>query len=297
MLTVNELDQLQDALLVGAKIAAMHAGFVTDNNNIGETGAYPEADSLTDISLEPGAVRILPAGTDIKFNSPSSAMRVQLKGINRVSKKLADGSRVTYFYAWKGGPRLPGRPGSAEFVDAYNAAIAEKVRQPAGTIQAVLNAYQESPKYLDLADRTRKDYVRQIRQIESEFADFPLAGLSDRRTRGEFLAWRDKLAIKSRRQADYTFSTFAAIMAWAADRGLVSANPCARPGKLYRSKRAESIWFADDEAAMQKGAPKQGRTPGGDSRSWSTQGSTGRRSTGQEGRHDTDHDKKHPLDL
>lgn len=73
LLTVNELDQLQDALLVGAKIAAMHAGFVTDNNNIGGTGAYPEADSLTDISLEPGVVRILPAGTDIKFNSPSEA--------------------------------------------------------------------------------------------------------------------------------------------------------------------------------------------------------------------------------
>ncbi len=73
LLTVNELDQLQDALLVGAKIAAMHAGFVTDNNNIGGSGAYPEADSLTDISLEPGVVRILPAGTDIKFNSPSEA--------------------------------------------------------------------------------------------------------------------------------------------------------------------------------------------------------------------------------
>jgi len=182
-------------------------------------------------------------------------MRVQLKGINRVSKKLADGSRVTYFYAWKGGPRLPGKPGSVEFVDAYNAAIAEKVRQPAGTIQAVLNAYQDSPKFLDLADRTRKDYARQIRQIESEFSDFPLAALADRRTRGEFLAWRDKLAIKSRRQADYTFSTFAAIMAWAADRGLVSTNPCARPGKLYRSKRAESIWTADDEAALQSVAP------------------------------------------
>ncbi len=135
-------------------------------------------------------------------------MRVQLKGINRISKKLADGSRVTYFYAWKGGPRLPGKPGSTEFVDAYNAAIAEKVRQPAGTIQAVLNAYQDSPKYLDLADRTRKDYVRQIRQIEAEFADFPLAALADRRTRGEFLAWRDKLAIKSRRQADRQTTRF-----------------------------------------------------------------------------------------
>ncbi|MCF2870310.1 phage portal protein [Octadecabacter sp. G9-8] len=73
LLTLNEFDQLQDALLVGAKIAAMHAGFVTDQNNLGGTGAYPEADSLTDISLEPGVVRVLPAGTDIKFNSPSEA--------------------------------------------------------------------------------------------------------------------------------------------------------------------------------------------------------------------------------
>lgn len=182
-------------------------------------------------------------------------MRVQLKGINRVSKKLADGSKATYFYAWKGGPRLPGKPGSPEFVDAYNAAVVEKARQPSDTLQAVLNAYQNSPKYMDLAPRTRKDYVRQIRQIEAQFGDFPLAALTDRRTRGELLAWRDKLAIKSRRQADYTFSTFAAIMAWAADRGLVATNPCARPGKLYRSQRAESIWTADDEAALQAVAP------------------------------------------
>ena len=67
-------------------------------------------------------------------------MRVHLKGINRTSKKLADGTRVTYFYAWKGGPRLPGKPGSPEFVEAYNAAIAEKVQQPSGTIQSILNA-------------------------------------------------------------------------------------------------------------------------------------------------------------
>ncbi|OYU37404.1 MAG: integrase [Pseudorhodobacter sp. PARRP1] len=82
-----------------------------------------------------------------------------------------------------------------------------------------------------------------------------LAALPDRRTRSEFLAWRDRLAIKSRRQADYTFSTFAAIMAWANDRGLILSNPCERPGKLYRSQRAESIWLADDEAALKAVAP------------------------------------------
>lgn len=73
LLTLNELDQLQDALLVGAKIAAMHAGFVTDQNNLGGTGAFPEADDLNEIPMEPGVVRILPAGTDIKFNAPTEA--------------------------------------------------------------------------------------------------------------------------------------------------------------------------------------------------------------------------------
>ncbi|WP_288943966.1 phage portal protein [uncultured Roseovarius sp.] len=73
LLTVNEFDQLQDALLVGAKIAAMHAGFVTDQNNLGGTGPYSDANDLTDISLEPGVVRVLPSGTDIKFNTPNEA--------------------------------------------------------------------------------------------------------------------------------------------------------------------------------------------------------------------------------
>lgn len=73
LLAVNELSQLQDALLVGAKISAMHAGFVTDQNNIAGGGAFSDADGLTDISLEPGVVRVLPSGTDIKFNSPSEA--------------------------------------------------------------------------------------------------------------------------------------------------------------------------------------------------------------------------------
>lgn len=182
-------------------------------------------------------------------------MHVRLKGLNRVSKRLADGSRVTYYYAWKGGPRLPGKPGSPEFVAAYNEAAAEKAKQPSGTLQAVLNAYQDSPKFTDLATRTRKDYVRHIRLIEAEFGDFPIVALPDRRTRAEFLTWRDKLAQRSRRQADYTFATFAAIMAWAQDRGLIVANPCERPGKLYRSGRAETIWTDADETALLKIAP------------------------------------------
>jgi integrase len=97
--------------------------------------------------------------------------------------------------------------------------------------------------------------VGRIKVIEAEFGDFPTSALTDRRTRGIFMAWRDKLAAKSRRQADYTWSVFARILSWGLDRGLVSANPCARGGRLYRGSRVDKIWTADDEAAFIKSAP------------------------------------------
>jgi hypothetical protein len=39
-----------------------------------------------------------------------------------------------------------------------------------------------------------------IRLIERQFCDFPLSALSDPRTRGEFMGWRDKLALRSRQR-------------------------------------------------------------------------------------------------
>ena len=51
-------------------------------------------------------------------------MRVHLKGINNHTAKLADGTTKTYWYAWKGGPRLRGEPGTPEFIASYNEAAA-----------------------------------------------------------------------------------------------------------------------------------------------------------------------------
>lgn len=78
-------------------------------------------------------------------------MRVNLKGINQITKRLADGSSVTYYYAWKSGPRLPGKPGDPEFIATFNEAVAKKVQEPKGTLQSLLNAYQTSPNITDLA--------------------------------------------------------------------------------------------------------------------------------------------------
>jgi integrase len=182
-------------------------------------------------------------------------VRVRLKGVNSVTKRLADGATRTYWYAWKGGPPLRGEPGSPEFVASYNAAVATKAVTPQGVILSLLQGYQSSGEFRELAERTRADYVGHIKAIEREFGDFPLSALTDRRTRGIFMAWRDRLAAKSRRQADYAWTVLALILAWALDRGLIAANPCERGGRLYRGSRADKIWTADDEAAFLKSAP------------------------------------------
>jgi integrase len=184
-------------------------------------------------------------------------MRVRLKGINSITKTLADGTSRTYYYAWKGGPPLRGEPGTPEFIASYNEACARKVVPPRGTLLSVLQAYQASENFLRLADETRRSYAGLIRRnIEKDFADFPVAALTDRRTRGIFMAWRDRIAGSAgRRQADYAWAVLARVLSWALDRGLVLDNPCTRGGRVYRGSRAEKNWTAADEAAFLAHAP------------------------------------------
>ena len=189
-------------------------------------------------------------------------MRIQLRGVNRVTKRLADGRTVTYWYAWKGGPRLDGMPGSPEFIAAYNKSVEQKIRPPQGVLLSILHGYQQSQDFQKIAQRTRADYARIIkREIEPLFADFPLSAMVDRRTRGLFLEWRDRRAIRSRRQADYAWAVLARILSWALNRGMIAVNPCVRGGRTYRGSRVDKIWTLDDEALFLNRAPRHLHLP------------------------------------
>jgi hypothetical protein len=95
-----------------------------------------------------------------------------------------------------------------------------------------LRGYQASDEFLKLSQRSRIDYIGKIKVIEKAFGDFPLSALSDKRTRGIFKAWRQKLALTSRMQADYAWTVLARVLSWGVEDGLVSTNPCARGGRL-----------------------------------------------------------------
>jgi integrase len=183
-------------------------------------------------------------------------MRVRLKGINSKRKRLADGTVRTYYWAWKGGPPLRGEPGTPEFVASYNDAIAHKVTPPTGVLLALLFRFQESAEFqYGISERTRRDYIKQIKRIERDFGDFPIKALDDPRSRSVFLEWRDKLAQTSLRQADYGYGTLARILSWAHNRGLITKNPCAKSGKLYHGTRIHEIWTDEDVALFLRTAP------------------------------------------
>src|SRR5262249_40973054 len=166
-------------------------------------------------------------------------MRIRLKGLNSITKRLADGTRRTYWYAWKGGPPLSGEPGTPEFVASYNAAGAQKATPPARALLALLFRCRESADFkLEISLRPRRDYIKQIKRIERDFGDFPIKALDDPRAVDIFLKWRDQLAQTSLRQADYAYGTLARIFSWAVMRRLSKNNPFAEVGELIHWTRA-----------------------------------------------------------
>ncbi|RMB12148.1 tyrosine-type recombinase/integrase [Eilatimonas milleporae] len=166
------------------------------------------------------------------------------KGIFQTHKTLADGTRRTYWYHRASRQRLPGEPGSEEFMAAYVKAETsiKSTDRNEGTLKGLIQRYVTSPEFEDLRERTRKDYGRMIRKIEDAFGDLPVDALNDPRIRMDFKDWRDKLGKSSRRQADYALSVLSIILNWSVDRGFIHHNYALRPGKLYGVNRADKVW-------------------------------------------------------
>lgn len=185
--------------------------------------------------------------------------RVRLKGVNSIRKRLADGSTVTYWYAWKGGPRLPGAPGSPDFMAAFNAAHAARKVPTGDTLRALTGLYRAAPEFTNLADATRKVWARwlvRIAETEGPLAigGLPYAALDDRRVRAEILAWRDQWAHQAR-TADYAMQVLSRVLSWGMDRGLLTLNAAAGVAQLYKGNRADQIWTDAEVAAFVAAAP------------------------------------------
>jgi integrase len=162
---------------------------------------------------------------------------------------LADGSVTIYYYAWRGGPRVVGEPGSPEFLASYTAAHANRRQPDATKFHSVIAGYRASQDFLGLKPRTQSDYLKLIAKIEQAFGDLPMDALEDARVTRDFLEWRDSMA-GSPRQADYAWMVLMRLLSWARARGLTLYRPPERVERLYSADRSEKIWTESHIAAF-----------------------------------------------
>ncbi len=73
LLPASTLDQLMDAMLVRAKVAAMFVGSIVDSEGTGAGYDGTQTGQELDVSVEPGAVRVEQPGKELKWNEPPLA--------------------------------------------------------------------------------------------------------------------------------------------------------------------------------------------------------------------------------
>lgn len=177
-------------------------------------------------------------------------VRVKLKGLAKTKATLADGTVRTYFYAWRGGPRLNDAKGeplqdptSPEFQAAFAAAVSTRKAPSKANLHTLIDYFKDSSDYPTNA-KTKKDYERYLKMIGAEFGTMPYQVIEDKRSRGVFKQWRDTMKDRPR-TADYAWTVLARVLSVAKDAGMIAANVCERGGRLYASDRTEKIWTAE----------------------------------------------------
>jgi integrase len=165
-----------------------------------------------------------------------------VKGIAKVTAR----GRV-YWYAWRGGPRLRGEEGSADFWASYNTAIADRHIPEPGRFRSLVTLYRASPDYQKLAPSTKENWGPWLDRIAAYFGDLSIAQFErPEKIRPRIRKWRNQYADRPR-TADYGLQVLSRVCVHAVDPlGTLAGNPCEGIKQLYKSNRSEIIWTEAD---------------------------------------------------
>jgi integrase len=176
-------------------------------------------------------------------------VKVDLKGIAKVTAKGR-----TYYYAWRGGPRLRGEPGSPEFHASYNEAVESRRTPEPGRFKSLVVLYRGSGEYKKLADTTRKNWAPWLDRITDYFGELRIAQFDrPEKIRPVIRRWRNQWADKPR-TADYGMQVLSRVLSYAVDPlGKIAGNPCEGIKQLYSGDRSEIIWTEADLKKLKAG--------------------------------------------
>src|ERR1700737_2455212 len=174
-------------------------------------------------------------------------VKVELRGIHKPTTKGR-----TYYYAWRGGPRLRGEPGSPEFHISYNEAIESRRIPEPGRFRSLVVLYRASPDYAKLADSTRGNWSPWLDRISEYFGDLRIAQFDrPEKIRPAIRRWRSRWTDKPR-TADYALQVLSRVLALGVEEGSIAGNPCEGIKRLYSGDRSEIIWIDADIIVLKK---------------------------------------------
>ena len=169
-------------------------------------------------------------------------MRIKVEHINKTTKRLADGTIKVYYYNRKNGRRIHGEPGTSEFANSYF-----ESQNPLSVITTDLSGLIKEYKnpsgpFIKLASKTQCDYDASLNAIDAKFGTMDYELLSDGLVRGQFIAWRDEIAIKSPRTADSRISVLKTVLQFGYNKGKIAVNHAAGIEAVYTSDRSKIVW-------------------------------------------------------
>lgn len=173
---------------------------------------------------------------------------IEMKGLHTVKVKGR-----TYRYAWRGGPAIQGIPGTPEFQQSYNEAIASRKAPDSKRFRSAVVLYKASDAYHDLAASTQRNWAPWLDRIAGHFGDLSIAQFDrPEKIRPIIRKWRAKYA-GTPRTADYGMQVLSRVLAYCVDPlGKIASNPCEGIRQLYSGSRADIIWTDADIDHLKK---------------------------------------------
>lgn len=172
-----------------------------------------------------------------------------------VVRRLRPGKMPLYYvYAYRGGPQVYTCEGerptiTPAILDAAAEARRHMIRVESDNLNKLMEAYQRSPEWAKLSDRTRKDYRIELKKLAAKFGKVPFVVWNDQRMRSDVMAWRAEMAAKPR-TADKAIVMLATLLSWGMTEGLITRNVATGIPMLYKAERAAIIWLDADWTAI-----------------------------------------------
>ncbi len=173
------------------------------------------------------------------------------KGVHKVRARGR-----TYYYAWRGGPRIEAEPGTTDFFDE----IARHKNPLTGLdrrkFSAWITLYRASDDFRGLAEQTRRVWAPWFDHIRDEFGELRTLHFDRPAIRKLIKAWRNRWK-ETPRAADMGKQVLSRILSFAVEEGALMSNPCLGLSNLYSANRAEIIWTAEDLETLRAHASKE----------------------------------------